>query len=157
MNEITTTLIGNLTQDPELRFTASGAAVANFTIAVSHRKFDKQQGKSVESATTFARCSAWGSLAESIAESLTRGTRVIAHGSFEQRDFEHNGEKRSSMDFTAEAVGPDLRWATAKVTKAQRASGQAPQQGGFGQQADPWAQQSQQSQQQANAYDEPPF
>lgn len=159
MNEIETTLVGNLTTDPELRFTPNGQAVANFTIAVSHRKFDKQQGKSVEASTTFARCAVWGTAAENVAESLVKGTRVIAHGEFRQRDYEHQGEKRSSMDFTCEAVGPDLRWATAKVTKADRSAGG--NSGGWQQQpvvqSDPWATSGSATGGGADDYSNPPF
>ena len=139
MNETTITIRGRLVADVELRFTPSGAAVVNLTIASNARRFDKQANEWKDGPTTFWRCSAWRDLAENIAESLTKGMAVVAFGTVEQREYEHNGEKKTAIDVTLEAVGPDLRWQTAKVQKAQRGSG-----GGFSQpgaapvQNDPW-------------------
>ena len=140
MNETSLTIRGRLTADPELRFTPSGAAVVNLTIASNARRFDKQANEWKDGPTTFWRCSAWRDLAENIAESLTKGAAVVAFGTVEQREYEHNGEKKTAIDVTLEAVGPDLRWQTAKVQKAQRGSS-----GGFGgtqgtpAAVDPWA------------------
>ena len=140
MNETTLTIRGRLTADPELRFTPSGAAVVNLTIASNARRFDKQANEWKDGPTTFWRCSAWRDLAENVAESLSKGMAVVAFGTVEQREYEHNGEKKTAIDVTLEAVGPDLRWQTAKVQKAQRGSS-----GGFGgaqgspAAADPWA------------------
>ena len=151
MNETTITRRGRLTADPELRFTPSGAAVANLTIATNPRTFDKQAGEWKDGPTSFHRCSIWRDAAENVAESLTKGDAVVAVGVIAQREFTtKEGEKRQAWDVTLDAIGPDLRWQTAKVSKAQRGGG-----GGFGQQSapqtDPWAT----PQQPAN--DEPPF
>lgn len=141
MNETITTIVGNLTGDPELRFTPSGAAVANFTIASTPRKFDRTTNEWKDGEALFMRCSAWRDMAENVAESLQRGTAVIAQGRLSSRSYEtKEGEKRTVIEFEVDAIGPDLRRATAKVTKAQRGQGG----GGFGApapkpQADPWA------------------
>lgn len=132
--EITLPVIGNLTADPELRFTPSGSAVANFTIAVTPKVFDRQTNQSKDGTTTFLRASVWGEMAENVAETLTKGMRVIAFGQLAQRDYEtKEGEKRSVMEFKADAIGPDLRWATAKVARSQRGQGGGQQGGGGGQ------------------------
>ena len=136
MNETTITIRGRLTADPELRFTPSGAAVANLTIATNPRTFDRQANEWKDGPATFWRCSAWRDLAENVAESLTRGVAVVAVGTVAGREYEtKEGEKRTVSEVTLDAIGPDLRWATAKPVKAQR------DKGGFGQapQADPWA------------------
>ena len=162
MNETTITIRGRLTADPELRFTPSGAAVANLTIASNARRFDKQANEWKDGPTTFWRCSAWRDLAENVAESLFKGAAVVAVGPVEQRDYEHNGEKRTSMDVTVDAIGPDLRWQTAKVQKAQRgpSGGAGGPVGGSGA-TDPWATPAASPaapwQGQAAATDEPPF
>ena len=109
------TIVGNLTADVELRFTAAGKAVANFTVAVSKRIKDGDTWK--DGPSSFYRCSLWDSAAENMAESLTRGMRVIVLGEIGQRSFETNGEKRSVFEVTALEVGPSLKWATAKVEK----------------------------------------
>ena len=110
-------IVGNLTADPELKFTQSGAAVATFTIADTPRVYDKTTGEFKDGETTFWRCSMWREAAENLSESLTRGTRVLAIGETKTRSFETNGEKRSVVEVTVEEIGPSLRYATAKVTK----------------------------------------
>lgn len=125
------TVIGNLTADPELRFTPSGAAVANFTVASTPRTFDRQSGEWKDGEALFLRCNIWRQAAENTAESLTRGMRVIVSGRLRQRSFEtREGEKRTVMEMEVDEVGPSLRYATAKVNKASRqgASGS----GGYG-------------------------
>ncbi|MFD6176767.1 MULTISPECIES: single-stranded DNA-binding protein [unclassified Isoptericola] len=123
------TVIGNLTADPELRFTPSGAAVANFTIASTPRLFDRQTNEWKDGDTLFLRCSIWRDAAENVAESLTKGMRVIAQGRLTQRSYEtREGEKRTVVELQVDEVGPSLRSASAKVTRAQRSGGG----GGFG-------------------------
>ena len=125
------TIVGNLTNDPELRFTPSGAAVANFTVASTPRSFDRQSGEWKDGETLFMRCSIWREAAENVAESLTRGTAVIVQGRLQSRTFDtKEGEKRTVIELACDEVGPSLRRATAKVTKAQRGAGQ--QGGGWG-------------------------
>ncbi|GAA1723254.1 single-stranded DNA-binding protein [Isoptericola hypogeus] len=124
------TVIGNLTADPELRFTPSGAAVANFTIASTPRLFDRQTNEWKDGDTLFLRCSIWRDAAENVAESLTKGMRVIAQGRLTQRSYEtREGEKRTVVELQVDEVGPSLRSASAKVTRAQRSGGGG---GGFG-------------------------
>lgn len=147
-NETPITVVGNLTADPELRFTPSGAAVANLTVASTPRYFDKQAGEFKDAETLFMRCSVWREAAENAAESLVRGTRVVVTGRLVSRSWEdkETGQKRTVMEMQADEVAPSLRYATAKVTKTQRGGGGQgggfgghPQGGGFGgQQADPW-------------------
>lgn len=118
------TIIGNLTQDPELRFTPSGAAVANFTVASTPRQFDRQTNEWKDGETLFMRCSVWRDAAENVAESLTRGSRVIVSGRLKSRSFEtKEGEKRTVVELDVDEVGPSLRYATAKVAKTQRGGG----------------------------------
>ncbi|MBC9957840.1 single-stranded DNA-binding protein [Yimella sp. cx-51] len=118
------TVIGNLTQDPELRFTPSGAAVANFTVASTPRQFDRQSNEWKDGETLFLRCSVWRDVAENVAESLTRGSRVIVSGRLKSRSYEtKEGEKRTSMELDVDEIGPSLRYATAKVNKTQRGGG----------------------------------
>ena len=119
---MTTTLVGNLTDDPELRFTPSGAAVANFTVASTPRAFDRQSNEWKDGETLFMRCSVWRDAAENVAESLTRGTRVIVTGRLRSRSYEKDGEKRTVIEMDADEVGPSLRYASAKVTRAQRSN-----------------------------------
>jgi len=115
------TVVGNLTGDPELRFTPSGAAVANFTVASTPRTFDRQSNEWKDGDTLFMRCSIWREAAENIAESLTKGTRVIVQGRLVQRSYETNeGEKRTVVELQADEVGPSLRYASAKVTRNTR-------------------------------------
>ena len=125
--DIAVTVVGNLTNDPELRFTPSGAAVASFTVASSSRVLDKTTNEWKDGETVFMRCSVWRQYAENVAESLTKGTRVIVSGRLKQRSYEtREGEKRQVMELEVEDVGPALRYATAKVTRTQS------QGGGFG-------------------------
>jgi len=127
------TIVGNLTNDPELRFTPSGAAVANFTIASTPRMFDKHSNEWKDGETLFMRCSVWREAAENVAESLTRGTAVIAQGRLQSRSFEtKEGEKRTVVEMQVDEIGPSLRRATAKVTKAQRGGGGGNYGGGGG-------------------------
>lgn len=122
-NETTITVIGNLTGDPELRFTPSGAPVANFTIASTPRQFDRQSNEFKDGDSLFMRCSQWREPAENVAESLTKGMRVIAQGHLVQRSYEtREGEKRTVIELQVTEIGPSLTFATAKVTRAQRSS-----------------------------------
>lgn len=131
------TVIGNLTADPELRFTPSGAAVANFTVANTPRTFDRQTNEWKDLDTLFMRCSIWREAAENVAESLTKGMRVIASGRLVQRSYDtREGEKRTVVELQVEEIGPSLKNATAKVTRAQRTGG--PTAGGT-KADDPWA------------------
>ncbi len=152
------TVIGNLTSDPELRFIQSGAAVVNFTVASTPRTLDRQTNEWKDGETLFMRCNLWREAAENVAESLTKGMRVIVTGRLVSRSFEANGEKRTVTELQVDEVGPSLRYATAKVTRTQRGGGSS---GGFGGNggfssapaggaaSDPWAS--------APASDEPPF
>jgi single-strand DNA-binding protein len=124
------TVVGNLTADPELRFTPSGAAVANFTVASTPRIYDRQSGEWKDGEALFLRCNIWREAAENVAESLTRGSRVIVQGRLKQRSFEtREGEKRTVVEVEVDEIGPSLRYATAKVNKASRSGGGG---GGFG-------------------------
>ena len=125
--ETVITLIGNLTADPELRFTPSGAAVANLTIASTPRTFDRQANEWKDGETLFMRCSIWREAAENVAESLKKGQRVIAQGRLKQRSFETDGQRRTVVEMDIDEIGPSLRYATASTTKTQRSGG-----GGFG-------------------------
>jgi single-strand DNA-binding protein len=138
------TIIGNITGDPELRFTPSGAAVANFTVASTPRAFDRQSNEWKDGETLFMRCSVWRDAAENVAESLNRGTRVIVSGRLKSRSYEtKEGEKRTVVEMEVDEVGPSLRYASAKVTKTQRGNGGGgfggQQSGGGYSQEDPWA------------------
>src|SRR3954466_8410293 len=128
--ETVITVVGNLTDDPELRFTPSGAAVANFTVASTPRTFDRQTNEWKDGDALFLRCSIWRQSAENVAESLTRGMRVIVSGRLRQRSYEtREGEKRTVIELDVEEIGPSLKYATAKVNRTQRGS---PSGGGFG-------------------------
>lgn len=125
------TLVGNLVDDPELRFTPSGAAVANFRVASTPRVFDRQSGEWKDGEAMFLSCAVWRQYAENVAESLQRGMRVIVQGRLKQRSYEtKEGEKRTVFEIDVEEVGPTLRYATAKVARTQRQGGG--QGGGFG-------------------------
>jgi len=129
--ETTITVIGNLTDDPELRFTPSGAAVAKFRIASTPRTLDRQSGEWKDGEPLFLACSVWRQVAENVAESLQRGARVIVSGRLRQRSYEtREGEKRTVMELEVDEIGPSLRYATAKVQKMSRSSGGGG--GGFG-------------------------
>ena len=133
------TVVGNLTADPELRFTPSGAAVANFTVASTPRTFDKQSNEWKDGEALFLNCSVWRQAAENAAESLQRGMRVIVSGRLKARSYEtREGEKRTVFEIDVDEVGPSLKYATAKVTKTTRQGGQGG--GGYsGGGDDPWA------------------
>ncbi|MFV0494312.1 single-stranded DNA-binding protein [Mycobacterium sp.] len=164
--ETIVTVVGNLTADPELRFIASGAAVASFTVASTPRNFDRQSGEWKDGEALFLRCSIWREAAENVAESLTRGMRVVVTGRLRQRSFEtREGEKRTVVELEVDEIGPSLKYATAKVTKAGRGGGgggggggsrqSAPaQSGGSGE--DPWGS-APPSGSFAGGDDEPPF
>lgn len=124
------TVIGNLTSDPELRFTPSGSAVANFTIASTPRAFDRQSNEWKDGETLFLRASVWREAAENVAETLTKGTRVIAQGRLKSRSYQtKEGENRTVMELEVDEIGPSLRYASAKVTRTTRQGGGG---GGFG-------------------------
>ena len=161
--ETTITVIGNMVSDPELRFTPSGSAVANFTIASTPRTFDRQSNEWKDGDTLFLRASVWREYAENVAESLTKGMGVIVTGRLKSRSYEtKEGEKRTVIELEVDEIGPSLKWATAKVNRVQRSGGsnqqgrsasqggsrppqgQNNQQGGgfgggYNQQDDPWA------------------
>jgi single-strand DNA-binding protein len=138
------TVVGNLTADPELRFTPSGAAVASFTVASTPRTFDKQSNEWKDGEALFLRCSIWRQAAENVAESLQRGMRVVVTGRLQQRSYEtREGEKRTVIEMQVDEVGPSLKYATAKVNRTQRGSSGG---GSFGGDSggsapadDPWA------------------
>jgi single-strand DNA-binding protein len=118
------TVVGNLTADPELRFTPSGHAVASFTVASTPRTFDKNSGEWKDGEALFLRCSAWRAMAEQLAECLQRGHRVIVTGRLQQRSYEtKEGEKRTVIEMQVDEIGPSLRYATATVRKVERSSG----------------------------------
>lgn len=117
--ETVITVVGNLTADPELRYTQNGLAVANFTIASTPRNFDRASNEFKDGETLFLRASVWREFAEHVAGSLTKGTRVIATGRLKQRDYQtKEGEKRTSIELEVDEVGPSLRYATAQITRA---------------------------------------
>ena len=135
--ETVITVVGNLTADPELRFTPSGAAVASFTIASTPRSFNRSTNKWEDGEALFLRCSIWRQAAENVTESLTRGMRVVAQGRLKQRSFEtREGDKRTVIELDVDEIGPSLKYATAKVNRAERGSSS-----GFGSKQandDPW-------------------
>ena len=136
--ETNITLVGNLTQDPELKFTPSGAAVANFTVASTPRTFDRQTNEWKDGEALFIRCDAWRQLAENVAASLQKGQRVIVTGALKVRNYERqDGSKGTSVEMTVDEIGPSLRFATASVTRASSGGGGGGGgQGGGG--ANPW-------------------
>ena len=167
------TVVGNLTDDPELRFTPSGAAVANFRVASTPRTYNRQTNAWEDGDPLFLSCSVWRQAAENVAESLQRGARVVVTGRLKQRSYEtREGEKRTVFELDVDEVGPSLRYATAKVTKTQRSGGSftnaqqstggsdpwatapGPSQGGAQAPADTW---SGGGQAPAATADEPPF
>jgi single-strand DNA-binding protein len=168
--ETTLTVIGNITDDPDLRFTPSGAAVANFTVASTPRIYDKQTNEWKDGDALFLRCSIWRQAAENVAESLQRGSRVVVSGRLKQRSFEtREGEKRTVVELDVEEIGASLKYATAKITKTTRSGGgggggdTSGQAGNAGN--DPWASQPSGGQSSgsdpwaapAGSTDEPPF
>ncbi|MDA3644166.1 single-stranded DNA-binding protein [Saccharopolyspora indica] len=138
------TCVGTVVADPELRFIPSGDAVVNFTVASNSRRYDRETGQWVDGDTTFLRCSLWRQAAENVSESLTKGDRVIVTGQLKQRSYEtQEGDKRTVFELAVAEVGPSLRWATAKISKADRKPSTQP--------GDAWTAQP------ARASDEPPF
>lgn len=138
--ETTITVIGNLTGDPELKFTPSGAAVANFTVASTPRTFDKNTNEWVDGDALFLNCAAWRELAENVSETLTKGMRVIVVGQLKVRNYERqDGSKGTSVDMLVEAIGPDLKWASAKVSRATRNGGTGQWGGSQQPAADAWS------------------
>ena len=151
MTDTVITVVGNLTADPELRFTASGAPVANFTVASTPRTFDRQTNEWKDGEALFLRCSIWRDAAENVTESLTKGTRVVVQGKLKQRSYEtREGERRTVVELEVDEIGPSLRYATAKVTRTPRGGsgggnfggnqggyGGGNQGGGYGQQSAP--------------------
>src|SRR6059058_1553096 len=150
------TVVGNLTADPELRYTQNGLAVANFTIASTPRTFDRQSNDWKDGEALFLRASVWREFAEHVAGSLTKGSRVVATGRLKQRSYDdRDGQKRTSIELEVDEIGPSLRYATAQVTRSSGGggggggsrgavggggSGSKPSGGGGGAQSDPWAQ-----------------
>ncbi|AEH07703.1 single-strand binding protein [Candidatus Protofrankia datiscae] len=126
-NDTPLTVVGNLTADPELRFTPAGVAMARFTVAATPRAFDKTRNTWIDGEAMFLGCTAWRTLAEHTAESLTKGTRVVVTGRLRQHHWTTDtGEKRSAFGLDVDEIGPSLRFATAKVTKATRGSADYP-------------------------------
>ncbi|EFV13476.1 single-stranded DNA-binding protein [Segniliparus rugosus] len=162
--ETVITVVGNLTADPELRFTPTGAAVANFTVASTPRTFDRQSNEWKDGEALFLRCNIWREAAENVAESLTRGSRVIVTGRLKQRSYEtREGEKRTVVELEVDEIGPSLRYSTAKVNRASRGGGGGggARSGGYGND-DPWASAPagddyQSSSSSRSGDDEPPF
>ncbi|MFF7295331.1 single-stranded DNA-binding protein [Streptomyces sp. NPDC008265] len=158
--ETLVTVVGNLVDEPELKFTANGAAVARFRIASTPRTFDRQTNEWTDGESLFLTCSVWRAAAEHVAESLQRGTRVIVHGRLKSRTYDdREGVKRTVFEVDVEEVGPSLKNATATVTKAGGTNGtsqgrQQPHSGGYGQPSgpNPWATQAG-----AQRTDQPPF
>lgn len=139
-NEVTLTITGNLTSDPELRYTQGGAAVAGFTVAATPKTFDRNSNEWKDGETLFQRCSIWKEAAENATESLQKGMRVIVTGRLKSRSYDtKEGEKRTVVELEVDEIGPSLRYATAKVVRTQRTNQQQP--AGFGPstaQQDPW-------------------
>jgi single-strand DNA-binding protein len=161
--ETVITVVGNLTADPELRFTPSGAAVASFTVASTPRNFDKNANEWKDGDALFLRCSIWRQAAENVAESLQRGMRVVVTGRLKQRSFEtREGEKRTVIELDVDEVGPSLKYATAKVNRTQRGSsgggfGADNSGGGSAPADDPWASSGPAAAASGGFSDEPPF
>ena len=132
MADSTVTIVGNITRDPELRYTGSGRSVTTFGVAVNRRWQNRQSGE-WEEQVSFFNISAWGDLGENAAASCPKGTRVIVTGRLEQRSYEtQQGEKRSVVEIVADEIGPSLRWAQATVNRTERSTGDAGGQGGQG-------------------------
>jgi single-strand DNA-binding protein len=155
--DVVVTIVGNLTNDPELRFTPSGAAVASFTVASTPRVLDKATNEWKDGEALFMRCSVWRQYAENVAESLTKGSRVIVTGRLKQRSYEtREGEKRTVVEMEVDEVGPALKYATAKVNKVSRGGGGFGDSGGSAAASssdDPWAS----GPSGGAGFDEPPF
>ena len=157
--DVVVTIVGNLTNDPELRFTPSGAAVASFTVASTPRVLDKATNEWKDGEALFMRCSVWRQYAENVAESLTRGARVIVTGRLKQRSYEtKEGEKRTAIEVDVEDIGPALRNATAKITKSAGGPSGAPgSSAGSAVVDDPWATPVSGGAWGGQPMDEPPF
>jgi single-strand DNA-binding protein len=139
------TVVGNLTADPDLRFTPAGVAVLDFTVASTPRVYDRESGEWKDDDTLFLRCSVWRQEAENAAQSLAKGTRVIVHGRLRQRSFEtKEGDKRTVVELDVDAIGPELRYASANVSKVSHGGGATADDG-------PWQSPP------ADTYDEVPF
>lgn len=152
MADNTVTLVGNVTDDPELRFTPSGRPVANFTVAVN-RRYKNNEGNWEDKLDGFFRCSCWADMAENAADTLKKGTRVVVVGRLNQRSWEDGeGNRRSAVEVQVDEVGPSLRWARANVTKASKGSGSS---GGFQQQSGGAPQQQPQPQEQQTQQPQP--
>lgn len=147
--ETVITVVGNMTSDPELRYTPTGAAVASFTVAATPRMLDKTTNEWRDGDPLFLRCNIWRQAAENVGESLTRGARVIVQGRLRQRSYDtKEGEKRTVIELEVDEIGPSLRYATASVNKVARSGGEGSG-GGRGQgKDDPWG---------SGTPDEPPF
>ena len=140
MNATTLTIVGNLTDAPDLKFTASGAALSRFTVASTPRVFDKQTGQYKDGDPLFLTCTAWRDLAENVAESLQKGRRVVVVGRLQQRSWEdQEGNRRSVVEVQVDEVGPSLRWATATVQKSSRSGGDWAGSRSGGQGGDDWS------------------
>jgi single-strand DNA-binding protein len=149
--ETTITVVGNLTGDPELRYTPNGDVVANFTIASTPRLFDRQANEWRDGQALFLRCSLWRQPAEHVAQSLNKGYRVIVTGRLKQRSFEtREGEKRTVIELDVDEVGPSLRYATATATRITRGNATTTPPASAPPHADPWSAP-------AGSHDEPPF
>ncbi|GAA1699078.1 single-stranded DNA-binding protein [Fodinicola feengrottensis] len=148
------TIVGTLTADPEQRFTKSGIAVANFTVASNDRRYNKESGQWEDGDATFLRCSIWRDYAEHVSESLARGQRVIVVGQLRQRSYDTaEGEKRTVVEVDVREIGPALKWATVKVAKAKRGNANTTRNGG---ESDPWTAPAASAK--ASGYsEEPPF
>ena len=162
--ETTITLIGNLTNDPELRFVPSGSAVANFTVASTPRTFDQKSNSWKDGETLFMRCNVWREQAENLVESVTKGSRVIVSGRLKPRSYDtKEGESKTVIELEVDEIGPSLKYANAKVNRTQRngeSSGFAPQPSGFGpstSQQDPWGGNSSANAGGFGGNQEPPF
>jgi single-strand DNA-binding protein len=152
--DTTLTITGNLTADPELRFTGTGTAVAAFTVAASRRVLDQTSGQWKDGDTLFLRCSAWRDLADHAAETLEKGMRVIVTGRLKQRDYEaSDGTKRTVYELDADDIGPSLKWATAKIAKSTQDKVPHP-----ADRPDPWQDTTPTAPANADGFtDEPPF
>ena len=137
-NDTQVTICGNLTADPNLRYTQSGAAVADFTVASTPRTYDKQSNQFKDGETLFLRCNVWRDYAENVAESLTKGMQVIVQGRLTQRSYEKDGQKRTSYELQVDEVGPTLRFAKAQVQRQGRNQQSAPQASYSAPASDPW-------------------
>ncbi|MER7011523.1 single-stranded DNA-binding protein [Saccharopolyspora sp. NPDC000359] len=150
------TIAGTVVADPEIRYTASGAAVANFTVAANDRRFDRDRNEWVDAGATFLRCSIWRQAAENVAETLTKGTRVLVTGVLRQRSYEKDGQTRYAFEVDATEVAVSLKFATAEVKKATRTAGAPAALAG---EPDPWgsAPPATATARTTSGFDEPPF